>query len=56
MSGRIHSFREPWVYDATAKDVYSGVLVKKNRFDTADKALYEAIVELVKKLKERKLL
>ncbi len=56
MSGRIHSFEEPWVYDATATDVDSGVFVKKKHFDTADEAIYEAIEELVKKLKERKLL
>ena len=56
VSGRVHSFKEPWVYDATAKDVDTGVFVKKKHFETADEAVYEAIEELVKQLKERKIL
>lgn len=56
VSGRVHSFKEPWVYDATAKDVETGVFVKKKHFETADEAVYEAIEELVKQLKERKIL
>ena len=56
VSGRIHSLEEPWVYDATAKDVETGVFAKRKHFETADEAIHEAIEELVKKLKERKIL
>ena len=56
MSGRVHSLKEPWVYDATAKDVETGVYAKKKHFDTSDEAIHEAIEELLKKLKERKIL
>lgn len=56
MSGRVYSLKEPWVYDATAKDVETGVYAKKKHFDTSDEAIHEAIQELLKKLKERKIL
>ena len=56
VSGRIHSFKEPWVYDATAKDVETGVFVKKKHFDTEDEAIFAAVEELMKKLKEREIM
>ncbi|XP_028392375.1 uncharacterized protein LOC114516940 isoform X2 [Dendronephthya gigantea] len=56
VSGRVHSFDEPWVYDGTAKDVESGIFAKKKHFEHADEAINAAIEELVKKLKERKIL
>jgi hypothetical protein len=56
VSGRFHSIREPWVYDATATDVESGVFVKKKHFDHEDEAIFAAIEKLMKELKERNIL
>ena len=56
VSGRVHSFEEPWVYDASAKDVESSVFVKVKHFDTADEAIFKAMEKLVKTLKEKKIL
>jgi hypothetical protein len=56
VSGRIHSLREPWVYDATAKDVATGQTVEKKHFKTADLAISGAIEKLVNNLKECKLI
>jgi hypothetical protein len=56
VSGRFHSLREPWVYDGTARDVATGETGEKKHFETADWAINGAIEELVKKLKERKLI
>ena len=56
VSGRIHSFKEPWVYDATASDVATGETVEKKHFKTADRAINGAVEELVTKLKERQLM
>ena len=56
VSGRVHSFKEPWVFDATATDVAANVTVEKKHFKTADRAINGAIEELVKRLKERKLI
>ncbi len=44
------------MYDATAKDVATGQTVEKKHFKTAELAINGAIEELVKQLKERKLL
>jgi hypothetical protein len=55
-SGRIHSFDELWVYDGTATDVATRFSVKKNHFETADQAIYAAIQELFKQLKEKKII
>ncbi|CAB3984239.1 5 -methylthioadenosine S-adenosylhomocysteine nucleosidase-like isoform X16 [Paramuricea clavata] len=55
-SGRIHSFDEPWVYDGTATDIASRFSVKENHFETADQAIYAAIQELFKQLKEKKII
>ena len=56
VSGRFHSFKEPWVYDATAKDVATNHQVIKKHDKTAELAINGAIEELVKQLKERKLI
>ena len=56
VSGRIYSFEEPWVYDATATDVETGVFVKKKHFDTEDEAIFAAVEDLMKNLKERKII
>ena len=56
VSGRIHSLKEPWVYDATAKDVVTNHEVEKKHYKTADSAINGAIEELVKQLKERELI
>ena len=56
VSGRVHSFDEPWVYDGTAKDVETGIFAKKKHFEHADEAINAAIEELIKKLRERKIL
>jgi hypothetical protein len=55
-SERSHSIREPLVYDGTAKDVASRYFVKRNHFETADQAIYAAIKELFKQLKENKII
>ncbi|XP_077990174.1 uncharacterized protein LOC144444572 [Glandiceps talaboti] len=54
--GRIHSFREPWVYDAWAIDIGSQHKVRVNHFDDEDEAIKEAITKLVADLKSKGLL
>ena len=44
------------MYDGTARDVATGETVEKKHFKTADWAINGAIEELVKRLKERKLI
>ena len=44
------------MYDATAKDVVTNHEVKKKHYKTADSAINGAIEELVKQLKELKLI
>ena len=44
------------MYDATANDVATGETVEKKHFKTAELAINGAIRELVKQLKERKLI
>ena len=55
-SGRVHSLTEPWVYDATARDVITNHEVKKKHYETPNMAINAAIEELMKQLKERKLI
>ena len=44
------------MYDGTARDIATGETVEKKHFKTADWAINGAIEELVKRLKERKLI
>ena len=55
-SGRVHSLTEPWVYDATARDVATNFEVKKKHYETRNMAINAAIEELVKQMKERELI
>ena len=56
VSGRVHSFKELWVYDATATDVETGVFVEKKHSHHQDEAIFAAIEKLMKELKERNIL
>ena len=41
--GRVHSWRDPWVYDATAQDVQSGISAEARHYDTSQEAIHHAV-------------
>lgn len=48
--GRFHSFDEPWVYDATAWDIESGIKSKVKHYKEKEEAIQDAVNEVIKKL------
>ena len=49
--GRIHSWKDPWVYDATARDLQSGIEVEANHYNTSQEAIDHAVQKLINKLR-----
>ena len=56
IKGRVHSFREPWVYDAKAWDKESGIRVKVNHFKNSKDAENAAFNQLILELKRKGLI
>ncbi|XP_068727689.1 death domain-containing ATP nucleosidase-like [Montipora capricornis] len=48
--GRIHSLDEPWVYDATAWDIESGIKAKVKHYKESEEAIQDAVKEVITKL------
>ncbi|XP_068727700.1 death domain-containing ATP nucleosidase-like [Montipora capricornis] len=48
--GRIHSLDEPWVYDATASDIESGIKAKVKHYKESEEAVQDAVKEVITKL------
>ncbi|XP_038051918.1 uncharacterized protein LOC119724779 [Patiria miniata] len=49
--GRVHSFKEPWVYDGTAWDITSGISEKANHYKSKQGAIEHAMLKLLERLK-----
>ena len=49
--GRVHSFKEPWVYDGTAWDVLTGISEKAKHYKSKQGAIEHAVVKLMERLK-----
>ncbi|XP_071483735.1 uncharacterized protein [Diadema antillarum] len=49
--GRVHSFKEPWVYDGTAWDIMSGISEKARHYKSKQGAIEHAVVRLMERLK-----
>ena len=53
--GRVHSLDEPWVYDAKAWDIESGIKAKVKHYEESE-AIQDAVKEVIKKLKAQGIL
>ena len=51
--GRVHSWSDPWVYDATARDVQSGISAEARHYDTSQEAIQHAVQKLKDKLQDQ---
>ena len=49
--GRVHSLKEPWVYDGTAWDVLSGISEKARHYKGRKGAIKNAMLRLLERLK-----
>ncbi len=49
--GRVHSFKEPWVYDGTAWDISSGISEKAKHYKSKQGAIEHAMLKLLDRLK-----
>ncbi|XP_022088797.1 uncharacterized protein LOC110978264 [Acanthaster planci] len=49
--GRVHSFKEPWVYDGTAWDISSGISEKAKHYKSKQGAIEHAMLKLLERLK-----
>ncbi|XP_029191279.2 uncharacterized protein LOC114957877 isoform X3 [Acropora millepora] len=54
--GRIHSFDEPWVYDATAWDIESRIKAKVKHYKESEEAIQDAVKEVIKNLEAQGIL
>lgn len=54
--GRIHSFAEPWVYDAGARDLQSGISAEAHHYPTSQEAIQHAVQKLKDTLRSEQLL
>lgn len=54
--GRVHSFDEPWVYDATAWDIESRIKAKVKHYEESEEAIQDAVKEVIKKLEAQGIL
>lgn len=50
--GRVHSIKEPWVYDGTAWDVESGISEKAKHYKSKQGAIEHATLKLLERLKK----
>ena len=49
--GRVHSLKEPWVYDGMAWDVGSGTDAKVKHYSNSEDAIRDAVLKVVNVLK-----
>lgn len=54
--GRVHSLQEPWVFDATAWDLESGITIEARHYPRSQDAAYDAVKKLKEKLRIKGLL
>ena len=50
--GRVHSLKEPWVYDGTAWDISSGISEKAKHYKSKQGAIKNAMLQLLGRLKK----
>ncbi|XP_033640578.1 uncharacterized protein LOC117300840 [Asterias rubens] len=50
--GRVHSLKEPWVYDGTAWDISSGISEKAKHYKSKHGAIKNAMLQLLGRLKK----
>ena len=51
--GRVHSLKEPWVYDGMAWDVGSGINAKVKHYSNSEDAIRDAVLKVVNDLKTK---
>lgn len=54
--GRVHSLQEPWVFDATAWDLESGITIEARHYPRSQDAAYDAVKKLKEELRIKGLL
>jgi len=54
--GRVHSLKEPWVYDGTAWDISSGISEKAKHYKSKQGAIEHAMLKLLDRLKREGIL